>query len=145
MSSTRPTRKSVSDTGNPESVRLDRWLWAARIYKTRARAAKAIDGGKVHLNGARAKRAKPIRLGDELMITKGIYGYHLIIRALTDRRGPAAEAQKLYEETPQSRQARQVLAAELKAAPTPVFRGKGRPTKKERRQIDRLRDDWNYL
>ncbi len=135
----------MSDTGNHESIRLDRWLWAARIYKTRARAAKAIDGGKVHLNGNRVKRAKPVKPGDELMITKGMYDYHLIIQALTDRRGPAAEAQKLYEETPQSRQARQVLAAELKVAPTPAFRGKGRPTKKERRQIDRLRDDWNFL
>ena len=130
----------MSDDESTESVRLDRWLWAARIYKTRSLAARAIDGGKVHLNGTRVKRSKPVKPGDELEVTRGIYEYHLIVKALTEKRGPSSEASRLYEETPQSRKARETLRAQLKGVPKPIFRGKGRPTKKERRQIDRLRD-----
>lgn len=125
-----------SNTG----VRLDRWLWAARLYKTRSLASRAVDGGKVHLNGTRAKRSKTVKQGDRLEITRGIYEYHLVVKGLTERRGSATEAVKLYEETPESVQAREALAAELKGIPKPVFRGKGRPTKKDRRQIDRFRD-----
>jgi len=123
-----------------DGVRLDRWLWAARLYKTRSLAARAIDGGKVHLNGSRAKRSRTVRRGDELEITRGIYEYRLIVRGLADKRGPASEAALLYDETPQSVAAREALAAQLRGIPKPVFRGKGRPTKKDRRQIDRLRD-----
>lgn len=125
-----------SNTG----VRLDRWLWAARLYKTRSLASRAVDGGKVHLNGTRAKRSKTVKQGDRLEITRGIYEYHLVVKGLAERRGSATEAVKLYEETPESVQAREALAAELKGIPKPVFRGKGRPTKKDRRQIDRFRD-----
>ncbi len=125
-----------SNTG----VRLDRWLWAARLYKTRSLASRAVDGGKVHLNGTRAKRSKTVKQGDRLEITRGIYEYHLVVKGLAERRGSATEAVKLYEETPESVQARKALAAELKGIPKPVFRGKGRPTKKDRRQIDRFRD-----
>lgn len=125
-----------SNTG----VRLDRWLWAARLYKTRSLASRAVDGGKVHLNGTRAKRSKTVKQGDRLEITRGIYEYHLVVKGLAERRGSATEAVKLYEETSESVQAREALAAELKGIPKPVFRGKGRPTKKDRRQIDRFRD-----
>lgn len=125
-----------SNTG----VRLDRWLWAARLYKTRSLASRAVNGGKVHLNGTRAKRSKTVKQGDRLEITRGIYEYHLVVKGLAERRGSATEAVKLYEETPESVQAREALAAELKGIPKPVFRGKGRPTKKDRRQIDRFRD-----
>lgn len=131
----------MSNDFSGESVRLDRWLWVARIYKTRSLAARAINGGKVHLNGKRAKRSKSVKEGDRLQITKGIYEYHLIIRTLSERRGPAAEARKLYEETAESVKGREELAAQLKAAPTPIYKGRGRPTKKERRQIDRFRED----
>ena len=125
-----------SNTG----VRLDRWLWAARMYKTRSLSSRAIDGGKVHLNGTRAKRSKTVKPGDRLEITRGIFEYHLVVKGLAEKRGSTTEAVKLYEETPESVQAREALAAELKGIPRPVFRGKGRPTKKERRQIDRFRD-----
>ena len=129
---------SVDET--TAGVRLDRWLWAARMYKTRSLSSRAVDGGKVHLNGTRAKRSKTVKEGDRLEITRGIYEYHLVVKGLAERRGPASEAAKLYEETIESVQAREALAAELKGIPRPVFRGKGRPTKKERRQIDRFRD-----
>jgi ribosome-associated heat shock protein Hsp15 len=130
----------VSGDKDDRGVRLDRWLWAARLYRTRSLSSRAIDGGKVHLNGTRAKRSKMVREGDRLEITRGIYEYHLVVNGLSDRRGPASEASELYEETPESVQARQALARQLKGVPKPVFRGKGRPTKKERRQIDRFRD-----
>ena len=109
------------------------------MFKTRALAVEAIDGGKVHLNGRRAKRAKAIKPGDRLRIRKGPYEYILIVRALSVRRGPASEAEKLYEETPESRANREQMAAQVKASAPVTFRGKGRPTKKERREIDRLK------
>ena len=83
----------MSNLPDAEKVRLDRWLWAARVFKTRALAGEAIDGGKVHLNGRRAKRAKAIKPGDQLRIRKGPYEYILIVRALSVRRGPASEAE----------------------------------------------------
>lgn len=119
------------------TVRLDRWLWAARLFKTRALAARAIAAGKVQVNGARAKAAKAVQAGDRVRVRKAPYEFQLVVRGLSERRGPASEAAALYEETPASRAARDALAAQLKAIPTPVYRGKGRPTKKDRRAIER--------
>ncbi len=121
------------------TVRVDRWLWAARLFKTRSLAAKAIVGGKVQLNGKRAKRASHLRLGDRLRLRRGPYEQQLIVRRLSERRGPASEAVTLYEETQESLRARQSLAQQRKAAPTFDFREKGRPSKKERRQLRRLK------
>jgi ribosome-associated heat shock protein Hsp15 len=129
----------MSSLSDDEKVRLDRWLWAARMFKTRTLAVEAIDGGKVHLNGRRAKRAKTIKPGDQLRIRKGPYEYHLVVRALSVRRGPATEAEKLYEETSESRAAREQMATQMKASAPVAFRGKGRPTKKERRDISRFK------
>lgn len=123
----------------PKQVRLDTWLWAARFFKTRALAAEAIDGGKVKVNGGRAKRAKSVAPGDEIRVKKGPYEFVVIVRALSDRRGPAAEARTLYEETAESIFQRQHLRALLRAEPLPVYKGKGRPTKKQRRAIERER------
>ena len=129
----------MSDAGTEEGVRLDRWLWAARFFKTRSLAAEAIDGGKVALNGHRAKRGKHVHLGDDLRVRRGPYEHHVTVRGLSERRGPASEAQTLYEETPESVHNREMLATQLKAMPAPVFRSKGRPTKQERRAIDRFK------
>ncbi len=120
-----------------DSVRLDKWLWAARFFKTRALAVEAIGGGKVLVNDARAKRAKPIRVGDRIRLRLGPYEYRLTVREASERRGPAAEAARLYEEDAEGKRAREALAAQHKLLPTPAFRGKGRPTKKQRRDIDR--------
>ncbi len=120
-------------------VRIDRWLWAARLTKTRALAAEAIDGGRVQVNGERAKRAKTVHVGDRVRVRLGPFEYLLTVRALAERRGPAAAARALYEEDPAGREAREKLAAQLKAQPTAFYEGKGRPTKKQRREIDRFK------
>jgi ribosome-associated heat shock protein Hsp15 len=129
----------MTDSASQEGVRLDRWLWAARFFKTRSLAVEAISGGKVQLNGHRAKRAKLVHVGDELRIRKGPFEHLVVVQGLSERRGPAKVAQQLYQETAQSQHNREMLAAQLKAVPTATFKGKGRPTKKERRDIDRFR------
>ena len=123
-----------------ERVRLDRWLWAARFFKTRALAAAAVAGGKVHVNGTRAKPAKQVQMGDSLRVRLGPYDWFVTVRAVTERRGSARDAQLLYDESPGGRVARERLAAAHKIAPAPTYQGKGRPTKKERRDIERLEE-----
>lgn len=118
-------------------MRLDRWLWAARFYKSRSLAQAACTGGKVDVNGQAGKPARAVGLGDRLQITVGDWRRQLVVTGLSERRGPASEAQTLYEDRsppPPSRPRRQ---------PPPVLRstGLGRPTKRERRLLDRLRSD----
>jgi len=120
-------------------VRLDRWLWAARWFKTRALAARALEGGKIRVNGERPKRARLIGLGDEIRIRRGPFELHVIVRGLSEQRGPAAAAQRLYEETPASIDARARLTLALKHQPQISYEGKGRPTKRDRRAIERLK------
>ena len=123
------------------SVRLDTWLWAARFFKTRAVAAAAIDGGKVEVNGARAKRAKQLRVGDRLRVRKDPFQYELTVRGLAEHRGPPGVAARLYEEDPEAKRRRERLAEQLKLAPSLRYEGKGRPTKKQRREIGKLRGE----
>jgi len=123
---------------NEDSIRVDKWLWAARFFKTRAQASAAVAGGKVQLNGSRAKPAKPVRIGDELRVRIGPYDWHVTVRALTERRGSAKDAQLLYDESPAGRAARERLAEAHKIAPAPTYQGKGRPTKKDRRKLEEL-------
>ena len=120
-------------------VRLDKWLWAARFYKTRALASEAVAGGKVQVNGDRAKRARPVQPGDEVRIRQGPYEHHVVVRALSSRRGPASAAAELYEETPASRAAREAMALQLKSLHAAFVPDKGRPTKKDRRELGRLK------
>ena len=120
-------------------TRLDKWLWAARFYKTRSLAADAIAGGKVHVNGERVKRARPVQVGDEVRIRLGPYEHLIVVRELSDRRGPAPDAAKLYEETSASRAAREALALQLKSLHTAFVPERGRPTKKDRREIEKLK------
>lgn len=121
-----------------DRVRLDKWLWAARFFKTRGLAAEAVDGGKVHLNGSRTKPAKLVQAGDALRIRVGPYDWLVTVRAVTERRGSARDAQLLYDETPEGRAARERLAEAHRLAPAPKYQGKGRPTKKDRRRLESL-------
>ena len=122
-----------------ERTRVDKWLWAARFYKTRSLAAEAIAGGKVQVNGDRVKRSKPLQINDEIRIRQGPYEYRLVVRALSDVRGPASQAATLYEETAESRAARETLALRLKSLHSAFVPERGRPTKKDRREINRLK------
>jgi len=123
----------------PEKVRLDKWLWAARFFKTRALAAEAVEGGKVEVNGDRPKRARSLQVGDELRIRLGPHEHIVTVRALSDRRGPATQAAGLYQETEASRSAREARALQLKSLHSLFGPEKGRPTKKDRREIERLK------
>ena len=116
-------------------MRLDKWLWAARFFKTRALAVDAIEAGHVTLNGERAKPAKLVKSADRVVVRRAPFEHVVEVKALSDKRGPAAVAATLYEETAQSRARRGALAAEMKAQPQPRF--KGRPTKKTRRDYER--------
>ncbi len=129
----------MTDPPSDHKLRLDRWLWAARFYRTRALAAVAIDGGKIQLNGARAKRSRMVTAGDILRIRKPPYEHTVVVRGLSERRGPPAEAQVLYEETADSRAARERLRAQLRVQPNATYEGKGRPTKKDRRELERFK------
>jgi ribosome-associated heat shock protein Hsp15 len=120
-------------------VRLDKWLWAARFFKTRSLAAEAIAGGKVQVNGERAKRARHLQVGDEIRVRLGPYEHSVTVRALSARRGPAAGAAELYEERPESVAAREAMALQLKSLHAAFVPEKGRPTKRDRREIERLK------
>jgi ribosome-associated heat shock protein Hsp15 len=123
-----------------ETVRLDKWLWAARFYKTRALATEAVLGGHVHLNGARVRPAKDVRVGDTVQIRIGTYQWTVVVRGLSERRGPAAAAQTLYEERPESVEARERQRLERRLAPPPLGADlAGRPTKRDRRRLESLR------
>ncbi|HEX8849014.1 MAG TPA: RNA-binding S4 domain-containing protein [Gemmatimonadaceae bacterium] len=126
-----------NDTHEP--VRIDKWLWAARFYKTRSMAADAVTGGKVELNGERAKPAKGVKVGDTLRIRSGVFEQIVQVRGLSERRGPASIAQTLYEETPESAAARARMAERMRYE-APAAMDSGRPSKKDRRDIRRLRD-----
>jgi ribosome-associated heat shock protein Hsp15 len=120
-------------------VRLDKWLWAARFFKTRALAATAIESGKVEVNGERVKRAKQLQVGDELRIRIGPYFHIVAVRAVSEHRGPASVAAGLYAESDESRKAREAMAVQVKAAQSVPGYDRGRPSKKDRRDIERLR------
>ncbi len=120
-------------------VRLDKWLWAARFFKTRAKAKEAIDGGKVHLNGQRSKPSKEIAIDDLLKITQGWDERTVVVRKLMDQRKNAILAQTLYEETPESTQKRELKAEQRKAAGKMMV-SDGKPSKKDRRLIHQFRD-----
>lgn len=120
-------------------TRLDKWLWAARFYKTRALAVEGIEGGKVQVNGDRVKRARHVHIGDEIRIRLGPYEHHLRVQRLSDRRGPATEAATLFEETAESKTRREALALQLKRVHSSFQHDNTRPTKRDRRELLRFR------
>ena len=121
-----------------DKLRIDKWLWAARFFKTRSLAVDAVESGKVLVNEVRVKPAKTVGAGDKLDLRLGQYQFLLEIMAISNQRGPAPEAQKLYRETDASRERRASLAAQLKAE-QPLFAFKGRPTKRDRRLIAKFK------
>lgn len=121
-----------------DRVRIDKWLWAARFYKTRALAAEAIDGGKVEVNGARAKRAKMVQVGDDIRLRQTPFEHHVVVRDLSERRGPASVAATLYEETAASKAKREALITQIRSMPADDWET-GRPTKRDRREIEKFR------
>jgi ribosome-associated heat shock protein Hsp15 len=132
-------RDPVERPVRTDPVRVDKWLWAARFFKTRSLAAEAVDGGKVAVNGERAKPAKPVRPGDEIRLRLGPFEHHLVVHATAERRGTAAEAARLFEETEASRAARERLRWQLTQAAPALDPEKGRPTKRDRRDLERFR------
>jgi ribosome-associated heat shock protein Hsp15 len=116
-------------------VRLDKWLWAARFYKTRSVAVEAIAAGHISVNGERGKPAKMLKAGDSVVVRRAPFEHAITVKALSDKRGSAAIAATLFEETAESRTRRTALAEQMKAQPQPHF--KGRPTKKTRRDYER--------
>jgi len=131
--------REVEQNADDDRVRLDKWLWAARFFKTRSLASEAIAGGKVQVNGDRAKRARRLQVGDEVRVRQGPYEFHVVVQALSARRGPAAAAAELYEERPASRAAREAMAVQLKTLHAAFVPEKGRPTKKDRREMERMK------
>jgi ribosome-associated heat shock protein Hsp15 len=131
----------MSDPGANGKLRLDKWLWAARFFKTRSLAKAAIEGGKVQLGGSRVKVSKEISVGDQLRIRQGWDEKDIEVLALSDQRRGAPEAQSLYRESAESITRREETAAARKAAGGMIERPAKRPTKKQRRQIHRFRED----
>ncbi len=128
------------DADAMDRTRIDKWLWAARFFKTRTLATEAVAGGKVELNGERPKPSKEVRPGDELRVHLGPYVHIVHVRAISERRGPASVAATLYEETPASVAERDRLREQLRLAPAMSYEEKGRPTKKDRRDLSRFID-----
>lgn len=127
---------------NPESnekVRIDRWLWAARFFKTRSLAKTAIDSGKIEVNEQRAKASKEVALEDTLNIRRGEITQTIIVKNLSDKRGPAKLAQTLYEETDQSKLEREILAEKRKIARAGYSSPIGKPSKRDRRELSKLK------
>jgi len=131
------SRTQSMETANGQ--RLDKWLWAARFFKTRRLATEAITGGKVHLNGQRSKPGKEIRVGHQLSISKGVYSWDITISRLSKQRRPASEAALLYNESPESHARRQAQITQEKTQEGPLFHPEDRPNKKQRRQIHRFK------
>ena len=119
-------------------VRIDKWLWAARFFKTRAMARAAIQGGKIQLNGARTKPGRVLNAGDKLRIQRGHEVFSVTVKAISDRRGPAAVAQTLYSESEESRRRREALASQLAQQRSQHAARERRPDKRERRRIIRF-------
>lgn len=128
--------EEIEETNEP--IRIDKWLWAARFFKTRSLAAAAVTGGKIAVNGARARPSRIMRPGDKLNIRRGAYEWTVVVKGVAKLRGPAPEAQLLYEETEESIRKREVASAQFKFERPPEFNAPGRPSKKDRRAVLRF-------
>ena len=124
-----------------ESVRIDSWLWAARFFKTRTLAKNAIEGGKIHIDGNRTKASKAVQSGQTVTISKGTEHFEVVVRGLSNKRGPAKVAQTLYEETTESVAKREMNTEQRKLARAAAAAPDHKPSKKERRDIQRFKRD----
>jgi len=125
-----------------DKVRIDKWLWAARFFKTRSLASRAVSGGHIDLNGSRIKPSRGVRVGDQLVIRRGVVEMVVIVQDLSSRRGPAVRARTLYEETEESIVRREKIRAERRLIQAPAGSPNRRPDKRERRKIRKfLRKD----
>lgn len=129
------SEKSPSEASR---LRIDKWLWAARFYKTRALAKQAIEGGKVHCDGQKVKASREIEVGSKIQLKLGFDEKTVVVAKLTDKRRGAPEAQTLYEETPESQKARTELAEQRKAQAS-IWASDGKPNKKQRRDLQRFK------
>ena len=129
----------MTDQEHDNGVRLDRWLWAARFFKTRAEAVEAVRAGHVLLNDHRTHSAKSVRCNDRLRIRRKKAVYHITIQRLIDKRASAAIAAQTYVEDPDSIERREALRQQLRLQPQPIRQSRGRPDKKERRQLQQMR------
>jgi ribosome-associated heat shock protein Hsp15 len=127
--------------GMSDSVRIDKWLWAARFFKTRSLATDAVDRGKIKVNGDKVKPARGVKIGERIEIDNGATEWEVIVQDLSDQRGPAPVAQKLYAETEESVKRREQTAERNRLFREPTSLLKGRPTKRDRRLIDRSQSD----
>ncbi len=126
---------------SPETMRIDKWLWCARFYKTRSLAAEEIAKGRVTVNGLVAKAARDVHSGDTVVLRQGPVARTVVVQALNPLRGPTPVAQLMYQETPESLHAREQAAEQRRLAPEPAHTlAEGRPTKRNRRDIERVRD-----
>jgi ribosome-associated heat shock protein Hsp15 len=123
----------------PERVRIDKWLWAARFFKTRSLATDAVQGGRVQVDGLRVKPARDVRIGETVAVTVGYTTTTVVVRGLAEKRGSAAQAAVLYDETPESVLARERRREERRLAPPPGADLAGRPSKRDRRRIEAMR------
>ena len=128
----------MHDQENNQDIRVDKWLWAARFFKTRGLAADAVSGGKVEINGARSKPSRIVRAADQLTIRRGPFEWTVIVKDIAKLRGPAAQAQALYEETEESVRRREASIAQMKLQRPLEFNSPGRPSKKDRRAMARF-------
>ncbi len=130
----------VSDQSRPpDQIRIDRWLWAARFYKTRSRAKIAIAGGEIHVNGAKAKPSREVRIFDNLSIRRGNHEIYIVVVALSDQRGSANVAEALYSETPESVERRTALKAQRRMERAGLRMPKSKPSKRDRRHLMRMK------
>ena len=127
------------DTFRTEKMRLDKWLWAARFFKTRSLAAQAVEGGKARLNAERVKPSKDVKPGDTVSVRSGELEWVVEVLGLSEQRGPATAAALLYAEGDESRKRRELMLAMRKAGPQPLPQADGRPTKRDRRRLDQFK------
>ncbi len=132
-------QREDDEVERPGKVRLDKWLWAARFYKTRALSAEAIEGGKIEVNGDRAKRSRLVQAGDSIRIRMGPYEHIIHVAGVSASRGSATIAATLYKETDESKKAREAMAVHVRAMNANTGYESGRPTKKDRRDIEKVR------
>src|ERR1700752_2491942 len=126
------------DKNRAADIRVDKWLWATRFFKTRSLAVEAVSGGKIEINGERAKPSRVVRIGDKVGIRRGPYEWTIIVKATARLPRPVAQAQQLYEETEESRRKREAAIAQLRLERPPELDIPGRPSKKDRRSIRRF-------